>query len=226
MHSYHLKLVMVLALSLAAKASVAKTILVIGDSHSCGSFGQRMVEDLSQLNNSVDLYCAVSSSASNWALGKNPKGQACSFRSTQSAPVLCSGNGQVPKLSWILGSRDYDEVVIALGTNSLGSSIVDSSHRELVQIVGAKQIPCFWIAPPHLRPDQAKGFSANSLSMMNANLSKFYLALTHAVGAQCSVIDSRPITQPGQAGGETVDGVHRTLGSGRAWADAVVGPAN
>lgn len=199
----------------------AKDILVIGDSHSCGAFGSTLVNKLSAQNDKVEIFCAVSSSPLNWVKGTTPSGQICKSWVTGGNPSACRSDGNVPSLDWILSQKHYDAAIIALGTNSLGSPSVDPSYRTMVDKIIAKVNSCLWVGPPHLRPDQAKGFSSQRLEQMEKNLTAFYGSLKSSVEQPCPVIDSLACSEKKAACAETVDGVHRTPSSGVAWAESV-----
>lgn len=199
----------------------AKNILVIGDSHSCGAFGLTLVKKLSAQNDNVEIFCVVSSSPLNWIKGTTPNGQICKFWVTGGNPGACRSDGKVPPLDWILSQKHYDAALIALGTNSLGSPSVDPSYRTMVDKIKAKVSSCLWIGPPHLRPDQAKGFSSQRIEQMEKNLTAFYGSLKSSVEPSCPVIDSLACSEKKAACGETGDGVHRTPAAGVAWAENV-----
>ena len=193
-------------------------ILIVGDSHSCGAFGVQLLMDLADEGYFVTLYCAVSSSPTNWVNGTTTSGQVCQTMTSRNPTLkLCGGTGKVPKFSTIMASHESDLVVIAHGTNSLLSPTADSKYGKMAQAAGAN---CLWVGPPHLRPDQAKGFTPDRLKKMEKNLSGFYTSLKAGIG-DCALIDSRSFTIKGATGGNTSDGVHRTTASGKYWADKV-----
>jgi hypothetical protein len=196
-------------------------MLIVGDSHSCGAFGAQLLKDLADDGYFVTLYCAVSSSPTNWIKGTTPSGQVCQTM-TSSAPTLklCDGTGKVPKFSTILASHESDTVIIAHGTNSLLSSSVDSNYGKMAALVSER---CVWVGPPHLRPDQAKGFTPDRLKTMEKNLPGFYTSLENSLGSDCGLVDSRSFTTKGSGGGNTSDGVHRTTAAGKYWANQVGG---
>ena len=223
----------VLMLSSFAWASSAwgAKILMIGDSHSCNErgFGGKMVTNLTQRGNQVEIFCAVSSSATSWEKGTTPRGQVCrTWSSSQPTPRLCTqgaASGQVPALASLLRQQRYDQVIVALGTNSLMSSRSERANANLATLIKTAGSSCDWIAPPHIRADQAKPrmFSRERLTTLESNLNGYYRSLQSAVGSSCAWHDSLPATQAGAPGGQTTDGVHRTNVSGAAWADAIAG---
>jgi len=200
-----------------------KSIVIVGDSHSCGSFGSELVKSLKKKSYSITLYCAVSSTPTNWVNGTKPSGQVCQTM-TSSKPTLqlCSGTGNVPKFATILAAHPTSLFLIAHGTNSLLSTSVDANYKKMAQMISAQKNSCVWVGPPHLRPDQAKGFTPSRLTTMEGNLADFYSSLDKSVSSACELIDSRHFTAKGTAGYSTADGVHRTTAAGIYWADQLV----
>jgi hypothetical protein len=200
----------------------AKNILIIGDSHSCGTFGSTLVKKLSEQNHFVEIFCTVSSSPLNWIQGTTPKGHICRTWVASGIRKSCQNNGNVPKLDWILVNKQYDSVIVALGTNSLGSNSIDPNYKLMVDKIKLSTNSCIWIGPPHLRPDQAQGYSKKSLEQMDENLPSFYKSLGSAIGKTCHVINSLNITKKNELGSKTVDGIHRTSSSGVIWAESIL----
>lgn len=193
-------------------------VVLIGDSLTCGPMGERLFEHLQKKYDQVTLFCAVSSAPSHWIQGKNPPKQVCMTRSQDdSRNEKCHPEGQVPKLEKILRANPYADIVVALGTNSLMDKTVNSFYVEMIKAIESRK--CSWIAPPHLNPHQARGFPITRLQLMEKNLGPFYHSLSGALDQRCKLIDSRPFTVEGSAGFQTTDGVHRTQGAGRFWAD-------
>lgn len=185
----------------------AEKIIIIGDSLTCGPFGDRMYEDLKSQKHQVTLYCAVSSSATNWLNGTTPKNQRCFVRGPSSSKQEpCPPSGKVPRAEDLLAANTPDRVIVALGTNSLHSATASKDHATLATLVGAKS-RCTWVGPPQLKHDFQK------------NLDRFYDSLGGRLGTSCDLVDSRDATAPGTPGYETTDGIHRTRAAGRAWYD-------
>jgi hypothetical protein len=210
--------------SMALSAQAAQTVIV-GDSMTCGPFGQnlfrRLVNDHKQ---DVTLYCAVSSAPEHWLQGTKPPGQICQTMSTASPRLTpCGGNGSVPTFARILERHPDATVIVALGTNSLGSPRASAAYSEMSKLGSANGRGCRWIGPPHLNPSQAKGFSTSRLQQMESHLGAFYSSLSERVGNQgCRLIRSLEATQPGTAGHQTTDGVHRTREAGSHWVNGII----
>lgn len=207
-------------------------LLIIGDSLSCGPFGAQLVKNLRDQGEQVTLYCAVSSSPYHWLKGVTPKGQKCRTCTNKSCEKwytskspdedllqLCNGNGKVPKLETLLQNshEPVDEIVVALGTNSLPAKKTDTYYSELTRKIGDEpRLNCIWVGPPHFSTDKGKTASKMDLSLID-----FYPALDQVVSAKCELIDSRPFTSKPKKSETTSDGVHRTNNSGRKWGDDV-----
>jgi len=214
-----LKILIPISIFFISVAGYAERILLIGDSHSCGTFGLTLVKELSAKGNSVTLFCMVSSAPRNWVKGTNPPEQICqTVKSPNTKLSLCENGGQAPTLDSILSQDKYDSAILAMGTNSLAASSVDSSYKEMAQKVSNEVSSCYWVGPPHLRPDQAKGFSTEKLALMEENNLNFYSSLQSAVGNSCRLLGSLKITSLNAKASETADGVHRTKSSGMEWA--------
>lgn len=212
----------------------ADSILVVGDSLTCGHYGAELVKHLSAEGHKITMYCAVSSKASNWVDGKNPvrvitkkiNGKLvkikttwdCNMRRSPSTAVIenCDGSKKVPKFEDILKRNPSDRVIVALGTNSLPGK-ADSTYSSMLASIEKAQRACTWIGPPHLQPQKAydiaktnKVAARKHLSDLEAKLDTFYDSLSTRLGANCDLIDSRDATKPGTAGNETGEGLHST----------------
>ena len=123
----------------------ADDFVVIGDSLSCGGFGNALVKGLTAKGSHVALFCAVDSAPANWLDGITPKGREC-MTMTSANPIaqLCDGTGQIPKLSELLAEHPGSRVVLALGTNSILSAYVDRSFSALARIARNYGCSCDW----------------------------------------------------------------------------------
>ena len=206
---------------LIATQAQAEKILMIGDSLTCGPFGKNVMKHLSATHDVV-LYCAVSSTPTNWFFGTNPKrggGRTWPCQTmTSSLQVLknCDGTGKVPKFTDLLKQNPKARVIVALGTNSAASPKPDSTYKSLVDLIEANDQKCTWIGPPHF--DVSKNAVLKTFA---GNLGPFYVALAKVVGQTCKLVDSRPATAAGTPGFATNDGIHRTEAGGKYWADQI-----
>jgi hypothetical protein len=150
-------------------ASADLNVLVIGDSHSAGSFGEGLVNALAKDQRvRVSLKASCGSSTQNWlepsdsAYGKftnricvgtmNPGDKTMHYE----AAVRASRT--VPSLVELKREKKADAVVVALGTNQFphGSTISEKSLKNgiehLVRDAQAGGSRCVWIGPPN-EPD-------------------------------------------------------------------------
>lgn len=207
-----------LALLLLPLPSRAEKILIIGDSHSCGDFGKRLVDDLAANGqNRVVLYCAPGLSSQHWLLpgGYTPKKpyQRCKTLSTERPKLeYCGKNGDLPNLRLLLQKEKPDHVVPALGTNNLGLNAL-KSFGELAAQVRASGARCSWIGPPTL------GRRAPVCRKYGHNLGPLIERIERDVEHEgmCRYIDSRPHTDAAS----TPDCMHRSGDPARRWADGV-----
>lgn len=217
---------MLMLIGLFCLNAQAARYVIIGDSHSCGGFGRQLLANkFGQAGNSntVQLYCAVSSAPNHWLTGQAPKGISCQT-ATSADPALksCSPpGGAMPTAAQIIAANPGAALVVALGTNSLMSAAVPASYKQLADLIKQSGRVCYWIAPPHLNPAQSKGFPAGRVQTLENNLNAFYGQLGGDILPNCTMIDSRPATQSGTPGYETVDGVHRTAAAGVFWANEI-----
>lgn len=215
-------LAILLLLTAPALASAAE-VLIVGDSHTCGAFGPELARLRAEAGDRVTLYCASSSAPRHWVNAPNSEGLRCLTSVNGASLVKCSGTGALPPLATLFAADKYQEIVVALGTNSLAKPAVTPDYLVMAQAATRSGARCRWIGPPHLRPDQAKGFSPKSLKKLEGNLDSFYDSLQSELGGECTIIDSRPVSKLGAPAGATTDGVHRGVAAGKAWANALAG---
>jgi len=224
-------------LSLTAASAHADRVLVIGDSLSCGHFGDNLIAGLSTQGHQVTMYCAVGSSPENWMNGHPARASwPCEIHTydasrvgrQKTAPhveaVKTRNCGGFPKLREILNSNPSDHVVIALGTNSLPDG-PDASYDRMLDAVATSSRTCDWILPPHLEPGRAKSAAGRrDLAQKEAALwdsthhrpGRFYNQLESKLNHRCSAISSLAATAPGTDGNQTGEGIHATAKAGRA----------
>ncbi len=193
----------------------AEEVVVIGDSHSCGDFGQRLVRNLSEKGkHKVTMYCAPGMSVQHFQNGFKPPRELNKCRTYSSENpklVQCQGTGDLPSLAQILNRQPkVDRVIVALGTNNLGLNGLKSFAPFAKQIrdSGAK---CDWIGPPVL------GKTGAMCQGKGPNLEKLIAVIQKEVGSLCQFVDSRDST----TAETTPDCVHRFGEPARRWADGV-----
>ena len=204
-----------IAFALSPTSVLAEQITVIGDSHSCGDFGQKLVKNLSESGkHKVVMYCAGGLSTQHWLKGFKPPRSAnnChTFNSDNTKPVDCLGTGELPALEKILkGDVKPNRVVVALGSNNLGMNAINSFESFAKQIKDAG-VKCQWVGPPTL------GTNGVICQKYGHNLGKVVAAIKSASENACEYIDSRDVT----SGDSTSDCIHRYGKPARDWADGV-----
>lgn len=205
------------ALRATAKAGVPANgnVVVIGDSHTAGTFGSsletRLKGYLRQGGGRLLSFTGVpSASVSNFLNGTSTQAGSQTFRT--------------PKLDDLLARRPKPTtLVVALGTNMLfGSKAANEAQiRALLKKADRAGVRVTWVGPPDVR-----GYGSSLAG--GAPEARFYDAL-RAVNAErraagkppMRIVDSRPFTQENQ----TVDGVHFAGSTARAWARGVFADA-
>lgn len=220
---FYLVLSLISLTALAANTSPNKEMVIIGDSLSCGPFGKRLVQNLEKDGKIVTLFCTVSSAPYHWIHGTNPKGQKCYTRTTPEKILrLCGNDGNIPKFDSIISAHKNANFILALGTNSLFSKKTSADYPLMAS--SAKQFgnKCQWIGPPHMDLSKVEQFPKNNIVKLEQNLNPFYASLESSISSLCPLIDSRPATEQGKPGNQTVDGIHRNEVAGRYWADHIM----
>lgn len=199
-------------LSLLSTASAyAERILVIGDSHTAGTFGHTLDRELRKYDStSVQTYGSCGSIISWWYTGH---ATTCGYWSSDIA-----GNSttelkhETPKVLSLIANAKPELIVIALGSNyarGYGSAQTQSEIRKLLSDVKATGARCAWIGPPDMRRFRAELPSLVSL-------------IQKEVSSTCLYLDSRNYTTYSETGG---DGIHYETPELRKisqkWAEAV-----
>lgn len=211
----------------ASPFAKARDVLMVGDSLSCGPFGQNLIKQLAQAGNNVTQYCAVSTSARNWIAGTNqpreirdkhgrlirrtiwPCEKTVVSASGTTTKTNCDGSDKVPTFDSLLAKHRNHDVMIALGTNSLPGKADAYYDQMLKEITKDRTKKCIFVGPPHIaRPD------------LEAGVGRFYESISSMTRSnRCQLFDSRPSTQRGTPGYESAsDRLHKTSSAGRYWA--------
>lgn len=175
----------------------AEKILLIGDSHTVGHFGDGMK---AALGPDLLTYGAVGISAP-WYL-KDPvcaAGKPCPWKLGYRTPAKKGAYGEkLPAgfkgLSGLLNEHEPATVVIELGTNDAGEckgATPAAKMLELVALVRRHGARCFWVGPPVYLEGSAP--FANCGDRYNPYVDKIRAAID---GAGCTYIDSRLIKDP------------------------------
>lgn len=197
----------------------AGELLLIGDSHTVGFFGQNLSKTLG-----AKRYAVGGSSSSNWSQNYIcPEGKKCPFvygYATPSTPtyILQPLPHSFLGLEGLMKKINPETVIIALGTNdaNLSSCGLGSIKNMigLLQIVGNRK--CVWVGPPLYK----KGPLQESCGQ---KYNTFVDSMKKQIGTHCQFIDSRDVNDeegnPIQA--DAADKVHFTSKLGKIWAEAV-----
>jgi hypothetical protein len=225
-----MRFLLIFALTLATVASAkADRILIVGDSLSCGHFGNNLIADLASQGHEVKMYCAVGSAPKNW-IGGAPARAAwpCEVHTYSPAKVkvrkpsphaeaiqssACEGG--FPKFSKILADNTSDRVIVALGTNSLPDG-PDAHYDEMIDAIKVRNRSCDWILPPHLEPTRAKSPAGRKdLARKDAALTSLYAVMAAKLKGRCGSVSSLAATAAGTPGHATGEGLHQTEAAGR-----------
>jgi len=221
--------ILILALVFYSVSSFSSQVLIVGDSLTCGPFGENLTVELARDGHHVLTYCSVASKAQSWIQGKNEpryvKDQStgklvtkttwpCEKRFVNNSGVLmkssCDGSYQIPRFENLIKKYPSHNIIVALGTNSLLSKTADHYYSDMLSIISQDRTKtCLWIGPPHIERTD-----------FEAGLNPFYKSLQTKVDfAKCKLIDSRPATALGTEGYPSVpDKLHKTPAAGKAWA--------
>lgn len=186
---------MVLVLSWNA---LAAEVLVVGDSHNVGFFGDALYQGLQdQLGLSVRSVGLAGASGTTYAADKEAlRTLKAGFANRQRGQRVVTPAGTpvtVPKLSDLIAEEKPRLVVVELGDNFAGykSKVPDSFVAKQVEMV-LKEIEkkspaprCFWITP--VWTDQE---GTGLYKKTNTRLSEVNKLIKKAAGTRCTVIDS------------------------------------
>jgi lysophospholipase L1-like esterase len=199
-----------------SNSALAKKIVVIGDSHSCGDFGKQLVKNLSDSsNNNVQMFCAGGLSVQHWVKGFTPPravNNCKTFSSENTQPIECLGTGQVPQLKKLIQQQQPDQIIVALGTNNIGLNGLPQIS-EFSDIIENKISDCIWVGPPAL------GQNGEICKKYGSNLNQLIEKIKVSTKNACRFIDSRPFTPSDKK--STPDCIHRYGKPAQAWADEV-----
>jgi len=176
----------------AADAVEVRRVLVLGDSHSAGTFGQALdlllrshpgtdVVTVGNCGVSPDAYLEMKSAECGSLLIDEDADQV-EYR--RRAPVI-------PQLPALLEAHDPDLAVVALGANQIHTAFTrpDEAREDIRRFAAhleARGTKCVWIGPPFGSPQKKPVAKMNHL----------YDVLADALPASCTLVDSRPGAMP------------------------------
>lgn len=184
----------------AAGAHAVERILVVGDSHTAGTFGRTLDGRLRENAGwKVATAGSCASATRHWV--DRPFVTPCGHWERETSGVQRSLDGApTPKVRELLKESPSDWVVIALGSNDAAASgdpaRLEEDIARMIEAATLTGARCIWVGPPAMRHPAP------------ARVQAFYDALarvTSRTGTQCRVIDSRRHTAYPPRGG---DGTH------------------
>lgn len=181
-------------------------VLMIGDSHTVGAFGQQLDKQLRSAGAQVETYGASGSSANSWLNGgtTNSGWLAKHQNGTTEQPPWNQAH-QIPKLADLIAKNKPDVVVINLGANFRSNP---AQARQLAEVCKRAGTRVIWIGPPKTRQDSSDG---------GAKLKQFDESMKQALSGLAEYVSSVDFT-PNYEGG---DGLHYSGGAATRWADGV-----
>lgn len=189
-----MRLIMLLALTIAASFARAETVTLIGDSHTVGFFGNALIKQLQMSGKyHVEREAVVGYSAQSWSQR---------FSKLQS---------KISKSS---------VVIVALGTNDAVMTRCNSTKtiEKLATQVHPNDQKCFWVGPPNFTGGAVLK-ACGSVTKYNSFVDKVKKAVT-AKG--CEFVDSRQIKSNGRALAPNAgDRTHFQAGLGKDWGTQV-----
>lgn len=204
------RLALLLALSLAGRAAAAETVLVIGDSHTAGAFGEGLDAALrAKPGNRVATYGVCSARPQSYLTedahgcghlfrgfdGKPPSKWLGARVFTQKQPDGKGGVKDVemvktPELAQLLADHSPTAVIVALGTNM---PISGASVRKTLALIHKAGAACFWVGPPSTRKPGIAAIGT-VYETLDANSVWDWASLDDARKDACRLVDSRFFT--------------------------------
>lgn len=150
-------------------------ILLLGDSHTYGQFGQRLHERLAALGTHAVYSQAAGGATTETYLEAQPEATV-GYRMRESArgevvprETAHGLRGPLGSLDALLAKHDPEIVVVALGTNRPRAPVTESSETFLQRILRARVRRVFWIGPPAVGADRSEALVAS----LKAAIGKF-----------------------------------------------------
>lgn len=172
---------------------IASTILILGDSHTVGPFGQKLDELLRLKGARVATYASCGSTAIWWYSGQRTT---CGyFEKDLTGKVTERSQYTTPLFPELLKTINPDHIIIALGTNyvkNLNDESVITDLRVMVNDIRTSGAECFWILPPDMR-------------QFRSELPRLNRLVKTAVGDECRYLESASLTRYPETSG---DGIH------------------
>lgn len=145
----------------------APTILVLGDSHTYGQFGQRLHERLAARGTHAVVSQAAGGATTETYLEAQPEALVGyrmreTTRGERAPRETAHGlHGPLVPLDALLAKHDPEIVVVALGTNRPRAPVTDSGESLLRRLVRDRVRQIVWIGPPAIGPDRSEALVAS-----------------------------------------------------------------
>lgn len=171
--------------SLTGNSALAGDVLLVGDSHTVGFFGQELFQSLS-----AKRYAVGGTNSSHWLNKAICPGEKCPFTYGYATPKTDTYlSGRVPKhfpgLAGLIEETNPSRIIIALGTNDACGQV--SSAEKLAKLTQGKN--CVWVGPPLF----TKGPVIRNCGGSKEKYNQFVDRLKAAVTPHCRFVDSRLI---------------------------------
>ena len=184
-------------------------VLVIGDSHTAGPFGDELDRLLRAKGANVHTVGSSGATADNFITGKGTTNGFADHKvngQTQKTAAHAT-----PKLEELINEDKPDTIIVNLGANfrGAGPSGIKKQVDEIGEIAKKHGIKITWVGPPTTRQDEGN----------RSSLQKFDEDMKAAVAPYGSYVSSAPFT-PKYSGG---DGIHYSGEAAKQWAAGVAG---
>lgn len=186
---------------------LAATILVVGDSHTVGPFGQKLDELLRNEGAKVATYASCGSIARWWYTGQ--KTTCGYFENDITGKKTEATTHGTPLFPDLIQAVNPDHIIVALATNYVkepDDQVVVNDLTRMMNDIRATRAECFWILPPDMRK-------------FRDDIPRLTRLVKSVAGDRCRYFDSAAVTHYPATGG---DGIHYWSAEGtplaRAWA--------
>lgn len=184
-------------------------VLVIGDSHTAGAFGDELDRLLRAKGAQVHTVGSSGATADNYISGK---GTTVGFADHKAnGQTEKTSSHATPKLEDLINEDKPDTIIVNLGANfrGAGASGIKKQVDEIGEIAKRHNIKITWVGPPTTRQDEGN----------SGSLDKFDQDMKAAVAPYGNYVSSRPFT-PHYNG---PDGIHYSGEEAKKWAAGVAG---
>jgi len=184
-------------------------VLVIGDSHTAGPFGDELDRLLRAKGANVHTVGSSGATADNFISGKGTTVGYADHKSNGQTEKTSAH--ATPKLEDLINEDKPDTIIVNLGANfrGAGPSGIKKQVDEIGEIAKKHGIKITWVGPPTTRQDEGN----------RSSLQKFDEDMKAAVAPYGSYVSSAPFT-PKYSGG---DGIHYSGEAAKQWAAGVAG---